>query len=56
MMRKRTLTGLILLFLLTLASPLLTQTSAPVQYFYDDVGRLIRVVDGSGNVASYARE
>jgi YD repeat-containing protein len=25
-----------------------------VQYFYDDVGRLIRVVDGSGNVATYA--
>jgi trimeric autotransporter adhesin len=53
-MRKRTLTGLIFWFLLTLASPLLGQTSTPVQYFYDDVGRLIRVVDGSGNVATYA--
>ena len=30
------------------------QTGALVQYFYDDAGRLIRVVDGSGNVASYA--
>jgi YD repeat-containing protein len=29
------------------------QGSAPVQYLYDDVGRLIKVVDPSGNVATY---
>jgi YD repeat-containing protein len=54
MIQKRTLTGLIFSFLLTLASQLLAQASTPVQYFYDDVGRLIRVVDGTGNVATYA--
>ena len=52
--RKRKLTGIVFLLILTLASPVFSQTSAPVQYFYDDVGRLIRVVDGSGNVATYA--
>jgi hypothetical protein len=30
------------------------QSNAPVQYFYDDVGRLTKVVDQSGNVATYA--
>jgi YD repeat-containing protein len=48
------LSRVIFWFVLCLTSPLLAQTSMPVQYFYDDIGRLIRVVDGSGNVASYA--
>ena len=31
----------------------LVAQSSPVQYFYDDLGRLTRVVDPSGNVATY---
>ena len=54
MTQKRGRTGLGILLLLALTSPLLAQNSALVQYFYDDVGRLIRVVDGNGNVATYA--
>ena len=29
------------------------QSGAPVQYYYDDLGRLTRVVDTSGNIATY---
>ena len=54
MMRKRTLTSLISLFLLGFASPLWAQSTNPVQYFYDDLGRLTQVVDPSGNVAAYS--
>ena len=52
-MRKGTLTGFLFLVVVIPALALLAQTIAPVQYFYDDVGRLIRVVDGNGNVATY---
>jgi YD repeat-containing protein len=55
MMRKRTLTGLIFVFLL-LAGPVSTlsaQSAAPVQYVYDDLGRLSKVVDQNGNTATY---
>jgi YD repeat-containing protein len=51
-MRKKTLTSLIFLFLL-LAGLVSAQTSAPVQYFYDDLGRLTKVVDQNGNTATY---
>jgi YD repeat-containing protein len=53
MMRKRTLTGLIFLFILGFASPLWAQSGASVQYVYDALGRLTTVVDPSGNVATY---
>jgi YD repeat-containing protein len=32
---------------------LLAQSSSPVQYFYDDLGRLTGVVDQNGNAATY---
>ncbi len=52
-MRKRTLRGLIFLFILGFASPLWAQSGASVQYVYDALGRLTTVVDPSGNVATY---
>src|SRR5260370_17343892 len=52
MMRKRTLTGLIFLFILGFASSLWAQSN-PVQYVYDALGRLTTVVAPSGNVATY---
>ncbi len=52
-MRKRTLTGLIFLFILGFASPLWAQSTNSVQYVYDTLGRLTTVVDPSGNVATY---
>ncbi len=33
--------------------PLWAQSGNPVQYYYDDLGRLTRVVDPSGNIATY---
>lgn len=42
-----------LLALVCMASPLWAQSGNPVQYFYDDAGRLTRVVDPSGDVATY---
>jgi YD repeat-containing protein len=53
MTRKRPMTGLILLFILGFASPLWAQSTSPVQYVYDALGRLTTVVDPSGNVANY---
>src|SRR5438445_3554960 len=53
MMRKRTLTSLIFLFILGFASPLWAQSGASIQYAYDALGRLTTVVDPSGNVATY---
>jgi len=52
-MRKRTLTGLIFLFILGFASPLWALSGASVQYVYDALGRLTTVVDPSGNAATY---
>jgi len=43
----------LLAFLIVAAGIAVAQTSAPIQYFYDDLGRLTRVVDQSGNVATY---
>jgi YD repeat-containing protein len=53
MMRKKTLTSLIFLLILGLASPLWAQSGASVPYVYDALGRLTTVVDPSGNVATY---
>lgn len=36
-----------------LAPGLRAQSNSPVQYFYDDLGRLVKVVDQSGNLATY---
>ena len=44
----------LLAWLLVTASIAVAQTSAPIQYFYDDLGRLTKVVDQSGNVATYS--
>ena len=52
-MRKIVLTSLVFLFLFCIASPLLAQSGASVQYVYDALGRLTTVVDPSGNVATY---
>jgi len=52
-MRKRTLTVLIFLLVLSIGSPLWAQSGALVQYVYDALGRLTTVVDPSGNVATY---
>src|SRR5260370_34791125 len=52
MMRKRTLTGVIFLFILGFVSSLWAQSNT-VQYVYDALGRLMTVVDPSGNVATY---
>src|SRR5205823_484638 len=51
MIRKRMLTGLIFLFLLSCASTLWAQSN--VQYVYDGLGRLAQVIDPSGNTATY---
>ena len=52
-MRQRILHGLVFLLILGCAFALRAQSSAPVQYFYDDLGRLIKVVDQNGNTATY---
>src|SRR5438874_13463311 len=50
-MRKRALTGLFFLFVLSCASTLWAQSN--VQYVYDGLGRLAQVIDPSGNTATY---
>ena len=42
------------LLLLCACLPLAAQSSNPIQYFYDDLGRLTKVVDQNGNVATYS--
>lgn len=53
MMRKKTQAVLMFLLVLGFSPSLLAQSTNPVQYYYDDAGRLIRVVDQNGNVATY---
>jgi len=50
---RRVLVGVILVFTMGIASTLRAQSS-PVQYFYDDLGRLVKVVDQNGNFATTA--
>jgi YD repeat-containing protein len=50
---RRILVGVILLLTMGMASTLRAQSSSPVQYFYDDLGRLVKVVDQNGNIAAY---
>jgi YD repeat-containing protein len=50
---RRILAGVILLLTMGLAPTLRAQSNSPVQYLYDDLGRLVRVVDQNGNVATY---
>jgi YD repeat-containing protein len=45
--------GAVIILLTVMALSLFGQNSG-IQYFYDDLGRLIRVVDQNGNVASYS--
>jgi YD repeat-containing protein len=44
--------GAAILLLSVVALPILAQNSG-IQYFYDDLGQLIRAVDQNGNVATY---
>src|ERR1700739_1490940 len=53
-MRKVMRGCLILLVALGSWQCVLAQSNTPVQYFYDDLGRLIRVVDQNGNFAIYS--
>ena len=41
---------LLVLMCVALARMLQAQSSNPVQYFYDDLGRLTRAVNPSGNI------
>jgi YD repeat-containing protein len=41
------------LLALALTTPVLAQQSGPVQYVYDELGRLSKVIDAAGNVAEY---
>ncbi len=51
---RTTLTGVILLLTMGVASTLRAQSNSPLQYFYDDLGRLVKAVDQNGNVATYS--
>ncbi len=42
-----------ILLALALTTPVLAQQPGPVQYVYDDLGRLSKVIDAAGNVAEY---
>jgi len=54
MAMRKVLTGAILLLTMGVASTLRAQSTSPVQYFYDDLGRLVKVVDQNGNIATYS--
>jgi YD repeat-containing protein len=41
------------MFLVVMTAVVSAQSGSGIQYFYDDLGRLIKVVDQSGNFASY---
>lgn len=55
MLSRYNLPGLFptLLLVLLLAMPALAQQPGPVQYVYDALGRLVKVIDAAGNVAEY---
>ena len=42
-----------ILLAMALTIPALAQQPGPVQYVYDDLGRLSKVIDAAGNVAEY---
>jgi YD repeat-containing protein len=42
-----------MVFIAALCASLCAQSNGPIRYFYDDLGRLIRVADQNGNVATY---
>lgn len=54
MNRSHRLLVTVIVFLIVSTVSLFAQNTGSIQYFYDDVGRLIRVVDQNGNVASYS--
>ena len=45
--------GASILLLAAMVPPILAQNGA-IQYFYDDLGQLVRAVDQNGNVATYS--
>jgi YD repeat-containing protein len=42
------------LLILAVGPVAVAQSGSPIRYFYDDVGRLTKVIDQSGNVATYS--
>lgn len=53
--RREAFRGLATVFLLLLVSQAaVAQTSGPVQYVYDELGRLVAVIDANGNAAGYS--
>jgi YD repeat-containing protein len=56
-MRQRTnlrnLAGTIVLLVATTITVTAQHNNGPINYFYDNLGRLVRVVDANGNVATY---
>jgi YD repeat-containing protein len=53
-MRKAILAGLAFWLFFAFTPPLDAQSNNPVQYVYDGLGRLTRVIDPNGNTATYA--
>src|SRR5712692_8061618 len=43
----------ILLLVVVLTAPALAQAPITFQYFYDDLGQLVKVIDSAGNVIEY---
>ncbi len=52
-MKPKVLGVLVMLVVLFFAPSICAQTTGPVQYFYDDLGRLTKVVDQTGKIAAY---
>lgn len=52
-MRIAVFTVIACLLALVDAAPLRAQGEGPVRYFYDDLGRVTKIVDPNGNVATY---
>lgn len=53
-MKRKFITCVVLLEALVFVHAAIAQNTAAVQYFYDQVGRLVKVVDQNGNVATYS--
>ncbi|HEY1525244.1 MAG TPA: Ig-like domain-containing protein [Candidatus Angelobacter sp.] len=52
-MRNKKVAAVAAMLLVVMTVVVRAQSGSGIQYFYDDLGRLIKVVDQSGNVATY---